>query len=284
MQELQKGGGLSRNSILYGHACVLLWTSQLTIMKRTMLLLLLTASLSSCYHVYYAPNTPNAPLLTEKKEARVNALYSAGGDTEYQGGEIQYAQAVAKNIGVIGSFLAGGKTEDVSDGSATQREKGSGSYFEVGAGYFKAFDPAKKWVGEVYGGTGFGSVKNEYGLGDLSKVNIFKVFIQPAVGYKSPYFEVLFVHRVSMMNWKIKESLFKSGENDSDKFTVDALAKKKSMVAFEPAFMLRGGGKDFKLQAGLAFCNYKASTYLEGFTESVTGSIGISLNFKPAKK
>jgi hypothetical protein len=47
--------------------------------------------LSSCHHVYYAPNTPNAPLLSKKGESRINAFYAAGADSKFGGVELQFA-------------------------------------------------------------------------------------------------------------------------------------------------------------------------------------------------
>ncbi len=255
-----------------------------------MLIALLVTSfcLTSCYHVYYAPNTANAPLLSQKGETKINALYANGGDSEFQGGEFQFAHAVNKNFGVMTNVFFAGKSETVSDylTNATHIEKGNGSYIEFAGGYFKNFDERKRWIGELYGGIGFGSVKNDYGFGDHSKVGLSKGFIQPAVGYKAPNFEIAFVPKVSFINWKVRENNINSQENISVKDEMKAIDGKKNFVAFEPALLLRGGGKGFKLQLGLSFSNYKPTDafYSEGLIETLNGSIGISIDLKPVKK
>src|SRR5687767_8827080 len=105
------------------------------IMKNFIGLLIITAGMTSCAHVYYAPNTPNVPLFTEKGETRINALYASGGNiSSFQGGEIQLAHAVSENVGIMVNGLAGGRTETVSDwdwtSTGTHEESGNGSYLE----------------------------------------------------------------------------------------------------------------------------------------------------------
>jgi hypothetical protein len=254
-------------------------------MKYYTLLILLMAGTSSCYHIYYAPNTANTPLFTEKGQTRINGIYCGGGDSEFNGGELQLAHSAGKNFGLMANFMAAGKKENLSENNgSTEVEKGNGSYLELGAGYFKSFDKQKKWVGEIYGGAGSGTVKNEYGYNDLSKVNIFKLFFQPAVGYKTTYFEIAFAPKISHVNWRVKESIFTSQQNESDKSNIEAIRNKKSFLAFEPALIIRAGGKDFKVHAGLSFSDFKPSSIREdGLTETLNGSIGISLNLNHTK-
>ncbi|HEY0356365.1 MAG TPA: hypothetical protein VGC29_09185, partial [Flavisolibacter sp.] len=148
-------------------------------MKNIICLLIISVGLTSCYHVYYAPNTANAPLLSKTGETRINGLYSQGADTEYDGAELQLAHAINKNVGLMVNGFTASKSEE---GDISVIEKGSGSYIEFAGGLYKAFDPKAKWIGEIYGGAGFGSVKNDYGLNDHSRVGITKIFVQPAIG------------------------------------------------------------------------------------------------------
>ncbi len=99
-------------------------------------------------------------------------------------------------------------------------------------------------------------------------------------------FEIAFVPKVSFVHWKLKENNINSQENIDVKNEVKAIEAKKNFTAFEPAILLRGGGKDFKLQLALSFSNYKATDiyYSEGLVETLNASIGISFNLKPAKK
>lgn len=250
-------------------------------MKHILFSALIISCFSSCYHVYYAPNSANAPLLSEKGETRINLLYSGGGDSEFNGGEIQAAHAVGKNFGVMLNGFSAGKTENT--GSYT--EEGKGSYAELAGGYFKALDARQKWIGEVYGGFGMGTVKNDYGYNDFSKVNCSKLFIQPAIGYKGNYFEFAIVPKISLVNWRVKEDKIISTENQSYKTDLAAIRSNSSFLTFEPALLVRGGGKDFKIQAGLSFStNTTTSYYSSGLSESLTGHLGVSINISPSSR
>ena len=246
--------------------------------------------MASCHHVYYAPNTTNAPLLSEKGETRINALYSSGNTSEFNGGELQFAHAVSKHMGIMVNGFIAGKSEEISDWNWNQnsshKEKGSGSNVEFAGGYFKSFDERKKWIGELYGGFGLGSVTNEYGYGDRSKVNSTKIFLQPSIGYKLKNFEFAVVPKVSLINWRIKENRISSSENESAKDEMKAIGQKQNFIAFEPALLVRGGGENFKLQLGLSFSDYKSAStyYTESLIETLNASIGISINLKPIKK
>jgi hypothetical protein len=240
-------------------------------------LLVVSVALASCHHVYYAPNTPNAPMLVEKGDTRINGLYTSGRDSDYEGGEVQFAHAVSDKIGIMAAGFFAGVTEN----TGSRNEKGTGSYGEIGVGRFTAFDPKKRWIGELYGGLGFGGVKNDYGLGDHSKVNIFKPFIQPLIGYKSRYFECAFIPRISWINWKVKENAVNSDDNLGAKGDLATISGNSGFVAFEPSIMLRGGGANVKIQGGLSFSRYHSTNtlYSAELVETLNASLGISFTF-----
>jgi hypothetical protein len=248
-------------------------------MKIFIFLCAISFSLASCYHVYYAPNTVNAPMLSEKNELRVNALVSNGAESDYYGGELQLAYAVQKHLGIMVNGLAGGKEEN----TGSYNEKGNGSYGEIGAGYFGKIDPKGKWIAEIYGGFGLGSVTNDYGLSDHSKVAVKKLFVQPAIGFRSKFFEAAFVPRIAFVNWKVKEEFIFSPEHDYDLQDLQRIRNNPHFLNFEPGILLRAGGEYFKVQAGLSFSNLHATAYSDLY-ESANGSIGISINVHPRKK
>jgi hypothetical protein len=262
-------------------------------MKRYTSLLVLVIMTASCTHVYYAPNTANAPLLSEKGETRINALYSAGGVSEFSGGELQVAHAIGKNFGLMVNGMAVSRSDEITDWdfnsgtTASHTEKGNGSYIEFAGGYFTTLDKSKKIVFETYGGFGAGSAKNDYDFGDYSKVNSAKIFIQPSIGYRTNYFEMAVVPKVSFINWNIKEKRI-SNQGNSDAGEIVAIESKPHFVAFEPALLLRAGGKDFKAQASLSFSNTQSSSgsgyRTDDLIEGLNASIGISINLRPNKK
>jgi hypothetical protein len=250
-------------------------------MKRFLCLSTAAITLSSCFHVYYAPNTVNAPLLSEKGEVRFNALYSNGANSDYDGGEFQFACAVTDKWAIICDYFAAGKEEN----TGSYVEKGHGSYGEIGAGIFKTVDPKAKCIFEVYGGIGGGHVSNEYGLGDESNVGIAKFFIQPDIGYKGKYFEALFCPRLAIVNWKVKDSYIKHTEHQYEQENIDYIKSNRSNFAFEPAFVIRAGSEQVKAQLALTFSNFHGSTiYFNEFTETLNGSLGITFNIKSRKK
>ena len=248
-------------------------------MKKFFLLLLTASSLMSCYHVYYAPNTPTAPLFSEKDEMRVNALYATGNESEYNGGELQVAYAVTGNWGVLFNGFAVGRSELV-DGVNTQ--SGKGTYAEFGAGYFIQMDQKGQWIFETYGGFGGGNVKNEYSYGDRSRVGITKFYLQPAIGYKSKHFEFAFITRVAYVNWKVKQQMV--GSNVENQWVLDDMVRIRSKpgnFSFEPALILRAGGKSVKAHAGLTF---RRGNYLaDDLTEHLNASLGLSFSFSTRK-
>ena len=257
-------------------------------MKLILLLGVISIGTVSCHHVYYAPNTPNAPQLSEKGETRVNALYASGGDSEYKGGELQFAHAVTSKVGIMVNGFTAGKSETITDisGSNSHMEKGSGGYLEFAGGLFTTLDPKKKWVADIYGGFGFASIKNDYGFGDRAHTGFNKFFVQPSIGYKSRNFEFALVPRVSFVSWKVKTATINSTESQDARDEINALKGDPSFVAFEPALMARAGGENVKFQAGLAFSSFRASGYFIDYElgETLNASIGISVNLKPGKK
>src|SRR5205085_5936857 len=107
---------------------------------------------SSCFHAYYSPSTANAPLFTEKGETRINVLACTGGESEFGGGEFQFATTVGKHIGIMVNAMFVGVTQNTPDWNggynSYREESGSGSWVEFAGGLFKGFGPKKKWVTE----------------------------------------------------------------------------------------------------------------------------------------
>ena len=253
-------------------------------MKQYLLLLLLSSSLTSCYHAYYAPNTTHAALLSRKGETKVNAMYSAGADTEFEGGELQVAHALTRNSALMLNFMAVGR----SDNTGSQTESGKGSYVELAYGGFKALDNrSKQWIGEVYGGIGRGGARNEYSAVDRSKVGITKFFLQPAIGFKSRHFEAALAPRLALVNWKVKESVLSPDNAVAGDLAI--IRANPTFFSFEPGILLRAGSENIKFQAGLSFSmnQYNSGNYLfydDGLAETLTANLGISLNLFPARK
>jgi hypothetical protein len=267
---------------------------KIVFMKLYTILLLAIISATSCTHIYYSPNTANTPLFKEKGETRINGMYSTGLNSEFNGGELQLAHAVSKNFGVMLNGMFASKEEKVDDWGFNQnwsvtndyhKENGKGSYLEVAGGFFKPLDEKKKWIGEIYAGVGFGGITNEYELGDYSKVNHNKIFLQPSIGYRSKHFEAAMVPKVSFINWKAKETRI-SQSDDYVKQDLSTIASKPGFVAFEPAFIFRGGSEHVKLQTAFSYSFWKSgqSDYGESLIEPLNWSIGISISLNSKQR
>ena len=90
-------------------------------MKQTIFLLCTVVCAASCTHVYYAPNTANVPLLSQKGETLINGLYSEGSLSTFSGGEFQVATAVSSHVGIMANTMFVSTTK--ADRTTRNREK-----------------------------------------------------------------------------------------------------------------------------------------------------------------
>lgn len=224
--------------------------------------------LASCSPKYYSPNTQNVPLITEQGETNLT-LAAGGNQVEFQG-----AYGIGKNIAIktnAGLFIP--KNLDNGNG-------GSGNFLELGFGYFKPIE--KNWVFETYGLCGFGNMENHLPStkadfpntkGDIS-ANVIRFGIQPNFGYKSKNFSAAFSSRfVNLMYSNIKGDLM--FENMSQ---VDYLKNNSSNFLIEPAFTIRAGFDQFKLQAQVGYSlNLSNSNFRQ---DQMFVTVGINFNFR----
>ncbi len=234
---------------------------------------------TSCYHVYYAPNTPNVSLLTEKEELRVNAGLISGLDSEFGGGDLQVAYSPANNFAVMANGFSVSRKEETSE---TRTESGKGTYAELGLGFYQPMDLKKRWLFEGYAGFGGGSVKSDYGNGETSRVTVNKLFLQPAIGFKFDYVELAFSPRLSYVSWKAKS--VKSADEGVMR-DMNYIAKNPNFLTLEPALILRAGHKNVKAQLGLTLGGSDVDEYwYSAPRESAVGYLGISFNFSTKQK
>ncbi len=204
-------------------------------------LVLITLSITGCAPKYYVPNSVNTPMLTEKGEFVANGLMN---DNR---GELQFAYAPAAHFGLVANgtlFFP----KDESNGNG-----GKGSFFEAGAGYFLPM--TNNFVFETYALFGFGSLENYFpesvqtypGTNGRLDASVFRLAVQPSLGYKSRYFEAAVSARAGMVNYSgISGSLMTGGENQQQ-----YLENNKGQFMIEPALTLRGGIDFLKLQLQL---------------------------------
>src|SRR5690242_14995715 len=87
--------------------------SKMLFMKVFLLIAAIIIIFGSCTQLYYAPNTPNSPLLSQKGEVRLNGNYAAGLSpvNQYSGAEFQGATAVSKHAGIMMNTMFIGGTD-----------------------------------------------------------------------------------------------------------------------------------------------------------------------------
>lgn len=249
---------------------------RIIVMKLFTFLFCIAILCASCTHYYYAPNTAHTPLLTEKKELRVTGAISTGVESDITAGEFQAAYAFAPHWGVMVSGFAGGEKDKVRN----EVEKGNGAYAETGIGYFIAFRNPDLLIAEVYAGAGTGTVHNFYQSDDYTRVHLHKLFLQPVIGGKTPFFEMAIAPKISYIRWRPKQFKITRGDTADD---IRYIATHPDFFAFEHSLILRGGSRKVKVQLGFTFSSENEKEELD-IRECCIISLGVSLNLKPTPK
>lgn len=192
---------------------------------------ILVIYLNSCAPLY-VPNVVNTPMLSQKDD--LNAAINFG----FSGTDIQSAYAVTDNIGIMvnGSFM-----NQVSDSSINYHRH---IFAEVGLGYFKPL--GRFGLFEVYGGYGLGrinSYQSSAGFSSYADTYVNRFFIQPAIGFKSDYFELSFAPRT------VRAFVTQGNVNKTGFF-------------IEPTILLKAGAPMIKFitQFGLSYMINESST------------------------
>ena len=227
---------------------------------------LLMTTFQSCTHYYYGPNANNIPLL--KKSGDVRASLALATAAETGGVELQSAYAISNHVGAMLNFYRAGGSEGAS--------KGSGTYIEGGAGYFKTLSE-ERIVLEAYGGAGVGSISNSDSYGS-SKVAAQKMFVQPSIGFSffDSRLEFAFACRFSHVSLKVTESTMpqtSDGLNDP----IGDLKSNPNHFFIEPGFMIRSGFQKVKWQ--IQYTASKESRHQNYLTQPGIISIGMLFAF-----
>lgn len=194
---------------------------------------------TSCARYYYAPNSANIPLLSEK-EAKINVQYATG--TVSKGFECQSAFAISPHFGGMVNAMLGGSNYDRYEYNSGETNT---KYVEIGAGYFTPIK-GTSLVFETYGGIGTGGVKNKYYGDGNSKVRFTKLFAQPSIGVKMKGFEFGISSRISWINQKLVSTSV--SEMHPEFINLEYIPEHPESFLWEPGFVLRLGGEKFLAQ------------------------------------
>jgi hypothetical protein len=203
---------------------------------------------SSCISLYYAPNSQNVPLFTGKNETEASLAIQFGSLT--LGCDIDLAYSVTNHLGLMANYNHwGAKKKSMLPNSDVEFEiSGKSDLFELGAGYFLPF--RDKFVFEVYGGMGWGGVKNEYESSKESKLTFNRYFLQPSCGYYNKKVNLAFSLRLSGVDYK--HFKFDPGVDTDDKSDLQYIMDSPFAFYLEPAFTFRVGGEYLKFQFQVA--------------------------------
>lgn len=231
---------------------------------------------TSCTHYYYGPNSGNIPLLKNKGDVRIAAAVASSDETS--GYELQSAYAFVKHFAGMFNFYYADGGESTTSSQTTATETGNGVYAELGAGYFSPINKSN-WIFEAYGGAGTGTVNNTYGLNEASKVGVFKIFMQPSVGYTTSngVFNVAVASRFSHVHLRIKE-LNLSGNNPGEVENIYNIKNEPNIVYWEPSIVFRlGFNETIKLQLQATSSTALKSKYYS--SQSEVYALGLIFSF-----
>jgi hypothetical protein len=252
---------------------LLLFKTLFTITRKIMIriitsFLLAIILFTGCSPKYYTPNTQNVPLISQKGETNLT-VSGNGNQVEFQGAYgVTNGFAIKANGGL---FIP----KDLDNGNG-----GSGSFAEVGGGYFKPI--GDNWVFESYGIFGLGYMENHLPSttadypqteGDIS-ANILRFGVQPNFGYKSKYFCAAVSSRIVSLNYNnVRGDLIFENEDQ-----VAYLRNNRSTILLEPALTLRGGFEKIKLQMQIGYSLNATNTSFRQDNTYMT--LGLNFNFK----
>lgn len=211
---------------------------------RVVVPLISTLLVSGCNPIFYSPNTQNVLLPAASGDVTLSA-HADGNRIEAQAA---YAPTDALALQLNGGIFDRGDDEDEEDG-------GSGRFLELGVGYVNPIGSNLAW--ELSGLLGVGSLKNDFPstleaspetTGKL-EADLVRFGIQPAIGYRSPYFEAAISTRLLGLSYRnVSGSLIFGGEDQVQMLTDSP----GTYFLAEPALTLRAGVENIKLQVQTA--------------------------------
>ena len=229
--------------------------------------IIISASCTTPRYIY-SPSAHNVPLLTQKGDSKLGAVYSTNAvgqekkdgveiDNRSRGYDLQGTVAITNNFAIQAShFYRWEKTEGGPDSITLKYKR---NLTEIGLGYYLPINDKKNAFFQVFAGAGLGRFSftdNDKTGNYFHQANITKIYLQPAVLFKSKgSFTTSIAVRFSSINYsKIKTNY--SASQLSNYFLEDLSGRAKWF--FEPATVSSFGFKNipglrFEVQGGLSF-------------------------------
>ncbi len=229
-------------------------------------LILAALCASSCSRYYYKPNAVNAPLLKASQDLHVTV---AGGDGGFNG---MAAYSPVSHLGIIGGMSTWRYKAD-SVNFASGNVDASATLVELGAGYYNATKGKVAFIYDVYGGIGIGGLRSDVNM------NAMRLFVQPGVGLRTPWFDCAVSVRMCDLKYS---NLDDQGRGTAYLQQHNLIAPngdridQKHYIFAEPAITLRGGYKFIKLQAQYVFSSAVSNVPWQYTDNTLT----VGLNFQ----
>lgn len=222
-------------------------------MKKPILFLSFCIILTSCNHIYYVSSIQNVPLFREKNEFRLTGSYAMGDESE--SGELHTAYSITNHLGIMTNFM---KTKI---GSFEKKDYVSGLNYDFGIGYFRPI--GNKAVFEIY--SGYGRNKQHHGYSNSTTgtneyysdgdayLKYKRIYIQPAFGLVSDYFDVAASLRLNHIWYTYID--YDVVDHPEEIQIMDMLNDRNHFM-LEPAITLRTGWRYFKVQFQASYAEY----------------------------
>lgn len=221
-----------------------------------------------CSPKYYVPSTQNVPLLSEKGQLDLNV----NGNQNQVGFQSAYAATKGLALQLNGALVI---PADDDNGNG-----GSGSFVEIGAGYFRPI--TDHLVFETYGIFGAGGMRNHFpnsvvdhpGTDGRISATHYRYGLQPDFGYRSKHFFAGVSARFMGVTYTdIQGSLMFDGKDQAN-----YLRNNSTIFLIEPAITLKAGFEWIKvqLQAGYSI----NASHIEFPQDRIHASIGLNFQFQ----
>ena len=214
---------------------------------------------------YYAPSSPNAPLLQHQYDLMGGTHYSSG--SNYACIEMQSAYRSGKHTGIISSY---------SSGDIKSKDYFTFTRYELGVGYTTAI--SSNFQFEAYGGYGGGKTTNQHYTG-RSQIKNNYFFLQPAISVtnSSHAVQFAFVSKFSGNHFNVTDTSFNHDREPFSAGQIALLQDKSFHIFWEPGFIFRFGGEHIFFHIGYSIS--KDLTRNDLFRAKDNFSAGVSLQF-----
>ncbi|MBL0052451.1 MAG: hypothetical protein IPP29_13545 [Bacteroidetes bacterium] len=224
------------------------------------------AFMSSCSPLYYAPSSPNMPMMIDKGDITGNIYIGRGDDVDVMGASAAFSPF--KNIGITGSAFSAQSIQ-----SSESANNGYGSSYDFGALYYRHLSPHILF--DCVAGYGFGKLHINADYIGAYDSGIKRWYIQPSIYGRKNNAEIGIAIRVLKLNYN-QPFLFRGSQ-------VENAPNDSSYFFMEPTLKIGVGLKHFKFFAQGTFAgnvfnspslNYSVFNAIIGVTFFINPNLG----------